>query len=285
MVMKLKSISLLILIFLSSFITGQSLKAEKAKDEFRDFEHNAPAHVQEFYRLNHCYQTLDFVLGKKAEYSPLNKKNLSIWEAFEVLDTLVDESDPDISVPQVYHAFQTAEALRNDNQPEWLVLTGFIHDLGKMLTLFNEPQWAVVGDTFPVGCAYEQAIVFPNFFIFNSDNSHEIYTSKYGIYSPQCGLQNLHMSWGHDEYLYIVMNEYLPKEALYIIRFHSFYAYHTHGAYHYLMDDYDKEMLPWLQLFSSYDLYSKSNTEVDFNALIPYYKGLVDRYFPQKIAW
>ena len=36
----------------------------------------------------------------------------------------------------------------------WFVLVGLIHDLGKVLCLFGEPQWAVVGDTFPVGCAF-----------------------------------------------------------------------------------------------------------------------------------
>ena len=40
---------------------------------------------------------------------------------------------------------------------DWFHLTGFIHDLGKLLLLpqFGAlPQWAVVGDTFPVGCRF-----------------------------------------------------------------------------------------------------------------------------------
>src|SRR5689334_615114 len=32
------------------------------------------------------------------------------------------------------------------------VLAGFVHDMGKVLCLWDEPQYAVVGDTFPVGC-------------------------------------------------------------------------------------------------------------------------------------
>ena len=28
------------------------------------------------------------------------------------------------------------------------------------------------------------------------------YSSKYGIYEPNCGLDKVYMSWGHDEYLY-----------------------------------------------------------------------------------
>ena len=38
-----------------------------------------------------------------------------------------------------------------------------MHDMGKVLCLFGEPQWAVVGDTFPVGCAHSDKIVYPEF--------------------------------------------------------------------------------------------------------------------------
>ena len=45
-----------------------------------------------------------------------------------------------------------------------------MHDLGKVLCLYGEPQWAVVGDTFPVGCEYSDQIVFPEFFATNPDS-------------------------------------------------------------------------------------------------------------------
>ena len=38
---------------------------------------------------------------------------------------------------------KTAEAFRRDGHPDWLILTGFIHDLGKILTSYGEEQWAV----------------------------------------------------------------------------------------------------------------------------------------------
>ena len=41
------------------------------------------------------------------------------------------------------------------------------------------------------------------------------------MYEPNCGLDNLMMSWGHDEYLYRMLkfnNAKLPDEALYMIR-------------------------------------------------------------------
>ena len=50
------------------------------------------------------------------------------------------------------------------------------------------------------------------------------------------------MSWGHDEYLYQILKDYLPKPALYMIRYHSFYAQHREGAYDHLMNDEDKRI-------------------------------------------
>ena len=81
---------------------------------------------------------------------------MGVWEAMEFLNTLVDDSDPDTDLSQIDHLLQTAEAIRADGHPRWFILTGLIHDLGKILCLCGEPQWAVVGDTFPVGCAWSR---------------------------------------------------------------------------------------------------------------------------------
>ena len=56
----------------------------------------------------------------------------------------------------------------------------------------------------------------------------------------------------HIEYLYRVLTgnkSQLPERALYMVRYHSFYPWHTHDAYQHLCDDKDKEMLPWVQRF------------------------------------
>lgn len=257
----------------------------KKREEYRIFDETTPQHVKEFYRANHTDQTVEFVLEKEKEYLPLRHRRMGIWEAFRIFDTLVDESDPDLDLPQRYHLFQTAEALRRDGHPRWLILTGFIHDLGKMLAFFGEPQWAVVGDTFPVGCAYSDTIVFPEYFAGNPNLQIPLYQTEYGIYSEGCGFNNVHMSWGHDEYLYHVVKNYLPPEACYIIRYHSFYPAHLHGAYKYLMSDNDKQMLPWLELFRRYDLYSKTEEKLNLDALMPYYEDLVSEFFPSEIDW
>jgi inositol oxygenase len=41
----------------------------------------------------------------------------------------------------------------------------------------------------------------------------------------------------------------LPPAAFFIVRFHSFYALHRSGAYKYLMNKEDEDMLKWLQVF------------------------------------
>lgn len=257
----------------------------KAQHEFRDYRADARPSVKEFYRLNHTYQTVDFVLAKKHEYLALNKRQMGVWQAMEFLNTLVDDSDPDTDLSQIEHLMQAAEAMRQDGQPRWFILTGLIHDLGKILCLFGEPQWAVVGDTFPVGCAYSDKVVFPEFFEANPDAQVAKYQTPSGIYDEGCGLANIHLSWGHDEYLYHVVKDHLPDEALAMIRYHSFYAAHREGAYGHLMNDRDREMLDWVRRFNPYDLYSKSAERPDVVALKPFYQDLIAEYFPPVLSW
>ena len=104
---------------------------------------------------------------------------MSMWAALATLDSFVDLSDPDTSLPNSTHAFQapaptptpmlmpmprptlpyldlsytltshprrrgagcapclspqTAEGLRAARMPDWLQLTGLLHDLGKMVS-------------------------------------------------------------------------------------------------------------------------------------------------------
>ena len=259
--------------------------SEKPKEAFRDYRAEARASVKEFYRLNHRYQTLDFVQQKKAEYLPLRRKRMGIWEAMEFLNTLVDDSDPDTDLSQIEHLLQTAEAIRADGHPRWFILTGLIHDLGKILCLFGEPQWCVVGDTFPLGCAFSDKIVFPEFFADNPDSANPAYQTACGIYTVNCGLDNVQLSWGHDEYLYQVTRSYLPEPALYMIRYHSFYPGHKERAYDHLMNDHDREMFQWVRAFNPYDLYSKSAARPDVKTLKPFYEELIAEYFPAALDW
>ena len=255
----------------------------KKKEEFRNYDNPVRDTVREFYRLNHKYQTYDFVIEKEKEFLQFSRKEMPVWGAMEFLNTLVDDSDPDTDLDQLQHLLQTSEAIRADGHPDWFVLTGFIHDMGKVLCLFGEPQWAVVGDTFPVGCQYSNKIVYPEYFSSNPDYSDDRYNTKYGAYFHGCGLRNVHMSWGHDEYLYQMMKNYIPEPGLYMIRYHSFYAQHRENGYDYLLDDHDREMFEWVKKFNPYDLYSKSPKPPVLSELKPYYEGLIAKYLPKTI--
>jgi len=272
---------------------AEVLPAQKDHD-YRSYA-NAPQHVVRFYHENHIKQTYSFALAQKLKYGALDSGfEMGIWEAAELLNELVDESDPDTSVAQIAHLLQTAEALRvayPGEEYDWLHLTGFIHDLGKVLghpKMFNQPQWAVVGDTFPTGCAYASDIIFSEFFLENADANHPVYSTKYGVYEPNCGLDNVVMSWGHDEYMYQVCvgnNCTLPAPALHIIRFHSFYAHHSKEAYTHLMNEHDREMLVWLRAFQKCDLYSKVDEVIDVDNLQDYYLKAIAKYFPKTLKW
>jgi inositol oxygenase len=252
--------------------------------QFRDYEQARPQ-VEHFYALNHAQQTLAFVLAKKRDYLSLGRKVMTVWEALDFLNTLVDDSDPDVDFTQIEHAMQTAEAIRAANQPRWFIVTGLVHDLGKILCLFGEPQWAVVGDTFPVGCGWSPKIVYSDLFRDNPDAHVAEYQTQYGVYEPGCGLDAVNLSWGHDEYIYHVVKDHLPAEALYMLRYHSFYPWHKEGEYSYLTNETDRRMLPWVREFNRYDLYSKGAPRPHVPELMPYYAELVQEFFPEPLHW
>ena len=263
----------------------ETIATDKSTDAFRNYAAPPRDTVKEFYRLNHTYQSYDFVMQKEQEFLGFSKKEMPIWKAFDFLNELVDDSDPDTDLDQIQHLLQTSEAIRRDGHPDWMVLVGLVHDMGKVLCLFGEPQWSVVGDTFPVGCAYSDKIVFPEFFTANPDYQHPIYSTRYGVYEPNCGLDKVHLSWGHDEYVYHMMKNYLPEEGLYMLRYHSFYAQHREQAYDHLMSEHDHAMFKWVKLFNPYDLYSKNPNQKSWEELRPYYENLVAKYLPATLKF
>lgn len=252
---------------------------------FRDYEAERRASVKAFYALHHRHQTTDFVRAKRAEFGTLDRRRMGPWEALRFLDTLVDASDPDTELSQLDHLLQTAEAIRADGHPEWFQVTGLLHDLGKILCLWGEPQWAVVGDTNPVGCRFDERIVFHGLFRENPDWDHPVYSTPLGAYTPGCGLDQVLMTWGHDEYLYRVLRDHLPDEALAIIRYHSFYSAHSGGAYDVLMSERDRALFHWVRAFQPYDLYSKADAPPDREGLAAYYRELLDRHLPPELQW
>lgn len=204
----------------------------------------------------------------------------------EKLNNFIDLSDPDCNLPNIQHAFQSAEKAWDDGKPDWFVLGVFIHDFGKLLYLQDNDnrgqslknQWGIVGDTFVIGCKIPDSVVFPEF------NELIDQYSELGIYEEGCGLDNVFVSYGHDEYLYQVLNSNqnkntLPKEILYCIRYHSLYLHHRERAYNNLLNDYDREMIVLLQDFNGYDLYTKSKETYNLEEIGKKYLELWRKYF------
>ncbi|KAH8826859.1 myo-inositol oxygenase [Flagelloscypha sp. PMI_526] len=260
---------------------------EKDKTQFRQYE-DACERVKNFYKEQHEKQTVAYNIEARVNFRKNVRARMGIWQAMEKLNTLVDDSDPDTDVSQIEHLLQTAEAIRRDGKPEWMQVAGLVHDLGKLLYLFgSEGQWDVVGDTFVVGCKFSDKIIYPGSFENNPDFHDAVYSTEYGVYKPHCGLENVMLSWGHDEYLYHVLKgqSSLPDEALWMIRYHSFYPWHRENAYSHLTNAQDERALAAVRAFNPYDLYSKSDSPVNAEELRPYYQGLINKFFPEIIEW
>eukprot|EP00449_Zooxanthella_nutricula_P036692 CAMPEP_0198615298 /NCGR_PEP_ID=MMETSP1462-20131121/159321_1 /TAXON_ID=1333877 /ORGANISM="Brandtodinium nutriculum, Strain RCC3387" /LENGTH=504 /DNA_ID=CAMNT_0044347097 /DNA_START=59 /DNA_END=1575 /DNA_ORIENTATION=- len=214
-----------------------------------------------------------------------------------LLDNLVDDSDPDNDLPNSIHDFQTAERIRQQwPDHDWFHLVGLLHDIGKVLALPEVAgdqvleQWAVVGDTFPVGCAPSEACVFGReSFEGNPDLLHPTYATVDGMYQPGCGISALMMSWGHDEYMYWALKENgctIPEEGLAMIRYHSFYPWHDKGAFRQFEAEGDADIKAWVKEFNKFDLYSKGDEIPDVAALKPYYQSLLEKYnIGGKLRW
>ena len=135
------------------------------------------------------------------------------------------------------------------------------------------------------GCAYADSIVFKDFFKDNPDSANAKFQTRTGIYEEGAGLDKVNLSWGHDEYIYHVTKDYLPDEALYMLRYHSFYPWHKEGEYTHLTNETDRANLKWVRAFNRYDLYSKGAPRPKVDELMPYYKDLVDEFLPEPLKW
>jgi len=272
---------------------------DKEDDKFRVYsaDEDTPARVIEHYRDMRTNHTVEFYKRMEQKYSFENggRRKMTIEQAFAELEDYIDASDPDLDLPNMLHLMQTAEGIRKAGHPDWLQLTGLVHDMGKIMFLWgtNEDgqdgysptgkQWALGGDTFVVGCQIpDDAVVFPEFNRLNPDMQDSRYNTKYGIYQPHCGIDNLMFAWGHDEYMYrmlVANNCTLPREALDMIRYHSAYPWHDKGAYKHLMAEEDEERIQWVKLFNKFDLYTKDgDNDLKLEELWPYYKGLCEKY-------
>ena len=267
-------------------------------NDFRNFA-NCSENVKNLYKLQRQNQSLEYAKKMLNKYCIFQNKN-SFWELFDMVQ-IKDVSDPDISLPNYYHLYQTAEGIRKAGLPEWMQFVGLIHDLGKVLCKKNQnvidadldgisetTQWGLVGDTFILGHRIPNSVVFNEFNELNQDHL-KYKDSKYGSYQPHCGLNNTYCSFGHDEYLYQMLkfNQIdLPEEAYYMIRFHSLYLWHQENEYGHLENETDRKMKSHVQNFNKYDLYTKDDIQkLDLKNLREYYDKIVKKYIKEDLFW
>jgi inositol oxygenase len=117
--------------------TGNPANATEGEEKvFRDYA-NACDRVKNFYAEQHAKQTVEYNLKARKYFHEREKLRMSVWEAVEQLNTLVDDSDPDVRVfrlwnfcappltssfqtalSQIEHLLQTAESIRKDGKPD-----------------------------------------------------------------------------------------------------------------------------------------------------------------------
>jgi inositol oxygenase len=262
----------------------------KPKTEFRNYDQgDITAAVREHYRKMRLYQTVDYVERMQKKYLRFDKP-LPLWDAMLKLNALIDVSDPDLNLPNVQHLAQSAEAMRADGRPDWMQLVGLIHDLGKAMYLWGSDedgtsqaeQWGLVGDVFVVGARLPETAVYPEFNSLNPDMADPRYNTELGRYQPGVGLDALTLAWGHDEYLYQVLKNHptntIPEAGMVMIRYHSFYPWHTGGSYAELLGPRDEQYRAWIKDFNRYDLYTKSPKVYDLDELKEYYLPIAEKY-------
>ena len=246
-------------------------------------------------QIIHAYQTAEAITRRFIRNDHDMAPQIFIQHLFRSNEW---DSLPEIRKKQFQH--KTLDSFYFQIQDwSWLPLTGLVHDLGKIMLLpeFGAlPQWCVVGDTYPVGAPFSSSNIFyeRGYYTASTDytqHHHETDTT-FGCYPRYCGFDNVHMTWGHDEYIYYVMqfNSLLPEESLYILRYHSFYPWHTPQtgriSYMELASEKDWKMLPLLKAFQHGDLYSKLPQLPPIDILKKKYETLLHCYIPkQEVRW
>lgn len=232
--------------------------------------------IHHFYVTQHTQLTFDKCISLNNQFDESKKKYYTVSDLMCMADTIYDESDPDTSLSQTVHAYQSANKALENNEPLWMIASLLIHDLGKCIhKLCGIPMHFLVGDTYPLDVPPQrESIVFGESVLDLTDRGKR----------KGCGLMSLTFT-GHDEMLWkaLLQTEHtLPQQALYCIRFHSFYPYFDQGAYSEYTNDYDTHMLPILKKFNNYDLYSKDN-QIITDAIRTDINNIVNMYLPHGI--
>lgn len=259
---------------------------------FREF-HQTSSPVRSHYY--HMYKNHTFYNSNVSIQTYKNsQREHTMADVLKLCSQVVDSSDPDFHESNMYHNYQAAEKAVDVFDDERYMVAALIHDVGKVLILWGEPQWNVTGDTFVLGCTIPTVSPFSEYHRLNSD--HMFYSlwedPELGRYKPNVGLDNVVCTFGHDEYMFqtLLKNKHrhaLPPSTWDVIRYHSLYPWHSGNAYRKLMNEKDSTTLENCQKFQRCDLYTKQSLDSwkPRPSFIEECDRLLEKYFPEPLLF
>lgn len=200
-------------------------------------------------------QTAETVAALKKKYAQqLAIGRLPVTELLKMLGECYDPSSVALGgVSQLGHSLQVAEGMERDGirDPD-LLIAALVHDLGKLLLLAGERPENVVGMRRLIG-------EFPH----------------------GAGWDNCLFNWGHDDFIYLRLKNYLPDHVAWLLRHHSL-MYNDMKPY---MDDRDRRYYDrYMRVFQQYDDKTKSMVKAPVKRIADY-QALIDSYFPEPVAF
>jgi hypothetical protein len=151
--------------------------------------------------------------------------NGSSWEYLQLLKNVTDSTDNSLlNMSQWTHVLQVYTAMKADkvSSPKVLFLA-LAHDFGKLLALFGEDESNIMCSTIML---------------------------KPGELGG--GLDRAVITWNHDEFGFIKLSEYLPRDIAWVIRYHSLSAL-LKGELNQFLTHEEHTWFPLLRLLWKYD--------------------------------
>jgi len=198
---------------------------------------NRAAAVRELYQLNHTPpRRWISSFRRKSEYLfTIQAAELGIWETMELLDSLVDSSDPDTDLSQMDHNLQTAEAIRRDGHPT-MVCAHRIHSRRRENSFAclasRSGRWSAI--LFPSGAPFfGQESCYPEFFEANPDNQDSVVANRGMGFTRQSAASRTCIFFMGPRRVSLRGSSKIicPKKASYMIRYHSCYVIHQQREY------------------------------------------------------
>ena len=204
-------------------------------------------------KKSHWEQTEKDVVALNEKWSARKTfSKISMWDIFIKLGFVIDPSDTEIyCVSQLTHSLQVVEAMEADGVTDkHILVTGLIHDVGKLLHLMGEEPKNVFCDNGIIGDPTD------------------------GV-----GWDNCCVHWNHDEFGYMRLKDHLPYHISWLIRYHSI----NPSEYSRYMNSRDRELADkYLNDFQKYDKNFKRMDHIP-QVDLDKYRRYVEDIFPEPI--